>query len=187
MKSGQIYRIFGAKDGTLVTLRAPKWEDLENALEYANQLFQEWQTDPHFGVPLSRKPTLEEEAKWLADSLIKIELGLQISVVAEIDGKLVGNSQVNRPENKVLQHYGKLGISVSKDHRHRGLGKEMMSTLLDECRKVGLKVIELDVFADNPGAIHVYEKMGFKEVGRTPNKINRSGQFVDDLLMVIQL
>ena len=96
LKSGQIYKIFRAKDGTSVTLRALKWEDLENALEYADNLFREWESDPSFGVPLSRKPNLENEANWLADSLINIELGGQISVVAEINGKYVGNSQVNR-------------------------------------------------------------------------------------------
>ena len=76
---------------------------------------------------------------------------------------------------------------MSKEHRNQGIATEMMKALLDECRKVRLKVIELDVFADNLAAIHVYEKLGFKEVGRTPNKINRNGKFVDDVLMVVQL
>ena len=187
MKTGQIYKQFTAKNGKLVTLRSIRWEDLDRVLWSAEELFQEWETDPNFGVPMSKKQTLETEARWLADNLVKIETGKQISVVAEVDGNFVGNCEVNRSENIVMEHYGRLGIAVSKEFRNIGLGYEIMKTALDECRKSGITLIDLEVFASNEGAIHLYEKVGFRKAGRTPNKINRNGQFEDDILMVIQL
>jgi ribosomal protein S18 acetylase RimI-like enzyme len=187
MKSGRVYKQFTAKNRKLVTLRSLRWEDLDQALESAEELFQEWETDPKFGVPMSKKPTLETEARWLADNLVKIETGKQISVAAEIDGKLAGNCLVDRSENSILEHYGRLGIAVSKEFRNIGLGYEIMKTALDECRKAGVTLIDLEVFANNERAIHLYEKVGFREAGRTPKKINRNGQFEDDILMVIQL
>jgi|SRR5579862_5126529 len=187
MKSGQIYRQFQTKDGKQVTLRSLKWEDLDSILEFADAFFQEWETDPEFGVPLSKKPTLETEAKWLADNLVKIEMQKQVSVVAEIDGKFVGSAQVDRPENEALQHYGRLGIAISKEYRDIGTGYEMLKTILEECRKLGISLIDLGVFANNSRAIHLYEKVGFREVGRTPRKIARDDRFFDEILMVIQL
>jgi putative acetyltransferase len=111
----------------------------------------------------------------------------QVSVVAEVDSKLVGNSEVIRGQLHDEYHHGKLGISLLRDYRNQGIGLEMMKTLIDGSRKEGLKTIELEVFANNPRAVHVYESAGFKEVGRIPKKIFRTGRFIDIIVMAIEL
>ena len=63
----------------------------------------------------------------------------------------------------------------------------MMRTLVKESRKAGLKTIELEVFANNPHAIHVYERTGFKEAGRIPKKMLRNGKFIDSVVMSMEL
>jgi putative acetyltransferase len=63
----------------------------------------------------------------------------------------------------------------------------MMRTLVKESRKAGLKTIQLEVFANNPRAIHVYERTGFKEAGRIPKKMLRNGKFIDSIVMARQL
>jgi ribosomal protein S18 acetylase RimI-like enzyme len=73
------------------------------------------------------------------------------------------------------------------EYRDQGIGLQMMKTLVDESRKAGLKTIELEVFASNPRAIHVYEAAGFKQVGRIPKKIFRKGRFTDIIVMAIEL
>jgi RimJ/RimL family protein N-acetyltransferase len=64
---------------------------------------------------------------------------------------------------------------------------EMMRTLVAESRRAGLKTIQLEVFANNPRAIHVYEKTGFKETGRIPKKMLRNGKFIDSIVMAREL
>jgi ribosomal protein S18 acetylase RimI-like enzyme len=187
LKGGKVYKESRAANGKRIGLRSLRWEDLDSILEFAEKLFAEWESNPEFGVPLIKKPTLETEARWLADNLVKMELGRQIFIVAEVDGKLAGTAQVDRPENKIFHHYGRFGIAVAKEYRGIGLGSVLIKTILDECRKDGFKMIDLLVFANNSRAIHLYEKFGFKEVGKTPNKIYRDGKFIDDILMVIQL
>jgi putative acetyltransferase len=63
----------------------------------------------------------------------------------------------------------------------------MMRTLVKESRKAGLKTVELEVFANNPQAIHVYERTGFKEAGRIPKKMLRKGKFIDSIVMAREL
>jgi len=41
MKAGTIIREFVAKDGREVTLRAPRWDDLDDMLEFINSLVEE--------------------------------------------------------------------------------------------------------------------------------------------------
>jgi RimJ/RimL family protein N-acetyltransferase len=168
-------------------LRSAKWDDLQNLLLFANALVDEREIDPDLGIILDKHPEPEKEAEWLGRKLAAIESGQEISVVAEADGVLVGNSEVTRGTSSDEFLHGKLGISVKREFRDSGIGFEMMKTLIDESRNAGLKTIELEVFANNPRATHVYEKGGFKQVGRIPKKIYRQGRFIDIVVMAIEL
>lgn len=46
-----------------------------------------------------------------------------------------------------------------------------------------LKIITLEVFANNPIAIPLYKKLGFQEYGSLPNGLKRQGEFSDSVLM----
>jgi len=63
----------------------------------------------------------------------------------------------------------------------------MMKTLIDQARKMGLKILTLTVFATNKIAIHVYKKVGFKEVGRIPKAIYRNEKYIDRIIMVKEI
>lgn len=43
---------------------------------------------------------------------------------------------------------------------------ELIRMALQEIRKTRFRQIELGVFAENAGAVHVYKKLGFEEWGR---------------------
>ncbi len=186
MKSGQFYKQFVAKNGKTIILRSSKWEDLDNAVAYVNDLAMESEQDQGFGIALERQ-TVESEAKWLADKLVRIEEGSQISVVAESDGKIVGNTEVDRGEGLAVKYHGTLGISVAKEFRNLGIGFEVIRMAIDECRKAGFRTIELRVFSNNSRAIHLYEKIGFNRAGVIPKKIHRNGKFLDEVTMAIEL
>ncbi len=137
---------------------------------------------------MSKKPTLETEARWLADNLVKIETGKQISVAAEIDGKLAGNClvrQIREQYTGALRQAWNRGLQGIPEHRAGLRDNEDCPRRMSQSWR-DLDLI-LEVFANNERAIHLYEKVGFREAGRTPKKINRNGQFEDDILMVIQL
>ena len=187
MKTGKIYRHINTSRGETVTLRALKWEDLEDCVVFINDLVGEKDTEPNLGIMADRKQTREEEAEWLANQLTGIEKGNIVSVVAEVRGRLVGNSSVTKGSYEDTRHHGYLGIAISKKHRDRGIGLEMMRTLVRESRRAGLKTVQLEVFANNPRAIHVYERTGFKESGRIPKKMFMSSKFIDSIVMTREL
>lgn len=64
-----------------------------------------------------------------------------------------------------------------------GKGIEMMKALIDQGKNWGLKLLTLSVFRSNSRAIHVYEKVGFVQVGRIPRKFFKEGKCVDEILM----
>ena len=60
----------------------------------------------------------------------------------------------------------------------------MMLEAEKQAMRLGVEVVELEVFAANTRAIHVYEKVGYKITGRVPNAIKWEGKYMDSLIMV---
>lgn len=181
MLKAKILREFVAKDGRRVVLRKPRWEDLDDLLDFINSLVEE-------GADILQEKlvTREEEADWLGKRLASIEKGETIGVVAEVDGKVVANSEVGRRRGS-QSHVGLLGIAVKKDYRGIGIGRELMKTLIEESRKAGLKVLVLDVFDSNKAAKSLYAKMGFKDAGKIPKGVFKNGRYIDLLRMALGL
>ena len=178
MKAGTILREFEASDGRRVILRTPTWGDLDDMLEFINSLVEE-----EAMIAVDTKKTREEEVDWLARKLTTLEKDKQISVVAEVDGRMVGSCEVT-PRFGRMSHVGSLGISVKEGYRDIGVGQELMREVERHAARLGLEKIMLEVFAINDRAIHVYEKMGYVAVGRIPGDIKYKGEYVDSLVMV---
>jgi len=65
-------------------------------------------------------------------------------VAAEVDGHLVANSEIIRGTG-YSRHVGFIGIAIKKGYRSIGIGTEIMRTLEEHARKIGLKVLVLSV------------------------------------------
>jgi RimJ/RimL family protein N-acetyltransferase len=177
MQLGRVLRKFCTRDGQEVILRTPRWEDLDNLMELINSL-----VDEKAEIARTEKVTREQEAEWLPRMLSSLEKDELFFLVAEVDGELVGSSDMDilRGDEK---HVGVLGIVIKKGFREVGIGTEMMKTLVDQATALGLKLLMLHVFATNERAIHVYENVGFVQTGRIPKKHLRQGQYMDEVVM----
>lgn len=56
-------------------------------------------------------------------------------------------------------------LCVSPDHQHRGIAAQTVAHIENELRRQGIKAIRFDVFTENPFALRLYEKLGFKKTG----------------------
>jgi len=182
---GKKLKSFTTKSGTSATLRYTQWSDLRDLLDYINQL----STEDTFVRFSGEQQSLEDEARYLASTFIQMEMRKAVYLVCVIDGKLAGYSGVNaQPELKKRgEHVGLFGISVAKDFRGEGIGFEMMTTVIQEAtvQMADLKLIHLECFASNINALKLYQKIGFKEVGRIPKFAFHKGIYDDEVQMVL--
>jgi len=181
VKAGEVYRSFVARGGQRVVLRAPRWEDLDGLLDLINSVVEEGAL-----ILRDRLATREEEADWLGRTLASVEKGNEVYILAEVGGAVVGSCNLSR-RSGCRSHTGDLGIAIKKGFRNAGIGTEMIKTLVEEARRMGLKVLTLGVFATNETAQHVYRKVGFREVGRIPKEFCRDGKYIDHVLMAMEL
>jgi len=104
-------------------------------------------------------------------------------MVAEVDGKVVGMSEVNRRLSGYETHVRALGIAIRNNFRNLGIGTEMIKNLVERTQGMNLEVLTLSTFATNERAIHGYEKVGFVQTGRIPKKFFKDGKYIDEVIM----
>ena len=78
------------------------------------------------------------------------------------------------------RHVMVLGIAVLPAAQRRGVGSALMQALLDYADGWGQVLrVELTVFTDNPGAVRLYERFGFRHEGTHRGYALRNGAFAD--------
>ncbi len=166
-----------------VVYRGLRASDLDTAVAFVNELVAE---DTYLAV--DRKYSRREEKKWLNSTLKAIKAQNEARVVAEVDGKMVGACHVaRRADFNRARHSGTFGISVLKKWRGKGIGTELARRTIAKAKKIGIRLMLLSYFENNPFAPGFYRNMGFRECGKWPKAILFRGKYVDEIMMYKQL
>jgi RimJ/RimL family protein N-acetyltransferase len=108
-------------------------------------------------------------------------------VLAVDGGKVVGWCDIVASRREAFAHCGTLGMGLTMDYRHRGLGTRLLRAAVEQARGKGLERVELEVFASNEGAIKLYQKEGFLVEGRRVRAAKLRGAYVDVVIMALFL
>jgi RimJ/RimL family protein N-acetyltransferase len=107
--------------------------------------------------------------------------------VAEDEGAIVGRLSIARDQHPASAHVADLGLMVAASHRRRGIGTGLLDAAVAWARESGVKKLELHVFPWNEAAIRLYERYGFVKEGYRRNHYRRGGEFVDAILMALEV
>jgi RimJ/RimL family protein N-acetyltransferase len=125
-------------------------------------------------------PTLDEEREFLA----RVEAAPgSVVLVADVDGALVGMLDFHAYRHPQRQHTGIVGMSVAADWRGQGIGTALLGALFRWAPGQGVRRVELEVLANNPGAIRLYERLGFQHEGTRRGAVVVGGEPIDLRLM----
>ncbi|MDD4124847.1 MAG: GNAT family N-acetyltransferase [Eubacteriales bacterium] len=87
-------------------------------------------------------------------------------------GDYVGGFAVSIRNNESGKYGHFSYFSVRSDLRNNGIGSRILDFAAEYLRKNGIKAMRLNVYKDNPSAIRLYERNGFKYAEDiTPEKI----------------
>lgn len=106
-------------------------------------------------------------------------------LLAIVDERVVGMAGIDTfPTRPRRKHAGAIGISVHEEWQGKGVGGALMRALLDLADNwLNLTRLELEVYADNEAAIHLYERSGFEVEGTLRQYAFRNGTYVDSKIM----
>ena len=113
--------------------------------------------------------TIEEEtfsSPWSAESFIQeSKKENNIYLVVEDNEKVIGYCGLwgIAGEGQITN------VAVSKENRDRGIGKQMLTRLIELGVEQGLEAFTLEVREGNKRALHLYESLGFTSAGIRKN------------------
>lgn len=76
-----------------------------------------------------------------------------------------------------------LSVHVRGDRHGQGIGRTLLTALIDRARRDGIHVMVAAIDADNVDSIRFHASLGFAEVARMPEVGHKFGRWLDLVLM----
>jgi len=106
-----------------------------------------------------------------------------ISLVSKVKGEIVGFVIGKTYKNKKSATGHILTIDVSSEQRRKGIGLRLLQEIEKTFKDRGVKICFLEARENNIAALNLYQKFGYKSVGRLKNYYgNAHGIFFSKVL-----
>ncbi len=176
---------FNLKNGKPAIFRSPNQSDADGFLNILRTSVIE--TDYLLRYPEECEVyTIEHEAAYIDKMNRSIRDALLICVV---DENVVGYFQLFCESHLKTRHRANVSLVILKEYWNLGIGSIMFDIMIQYAKKDPyLLQLELDYTEGNTRAKHLYEKMGFINIGFIPNATcAKNGTMLKDFLMIKEL
>jgi RimJ/RimL family protein N-acetyltransferase len=128
--------------------------------------------------------TVEKESAYLRS---RLESKNCITLLAFEGDALVGCIGCDTSPRARISHIGEIGITVLKAYWGKGIGRDLLSSLIAWAKDpaTGIRKLDLSVRSDNERAIALYRKFGFEEEGKISRLMQIDGVFCDGIRMAL--
>lgn len=75
----------------------------------------------------------------------------------------------NYSKDRCFSRVAQITYFISPGYTRKGIGKDLLATLISDARKMGLKTLLANISSENKASINFHQKNGFKECGRFIN------------------
>jgi ribosomal protein S18 acetylase RimI-like enzyme len=117
-------------------------------------------------------PDQVDNRAWFDDLLGQARAHKVRVCVVSLDERVVGFGFWERFSYLVLSRNATVRkVMTHPELRGRGVGRALMTALIDDAQAAGVENLVLDVRGNNHGAMALYEAMGFEVTGRRPSFI----------------
>ena len=137
------------------------------------------------GGGLAREP--DEMDLAVIQAMLAKPFSAGVALIACIDGRPAGEIHASRLGPRQFDHnLTDLTVAVHPDFQGRGVGAALFEALFDAASELtpAIERVELFCRSGNPGALRLYERMGFAIEGRFVRRVRLpDGAIEDDLAM----
>ncbi|MBJ7449497.1 MAG: GNAT family N-acetyltransferase [Parachlamydiales bacterium] len=141
---------------------------------------RQWLLEPGVlrGFPMQDVQEVDDAVKhWISLSRYRC------SLTAVIDGVPCGLTTLYLMPYRKLAHQCLFSIIVGTEYQGKGVGSVLLNNIMHLGKEqFRLEVLYLEYYEGNP-AVHLYNKFGFKEVGRQNHFLKEDGKFVPKITM----
>jgi len=167
------------RDGTRVTLRPLGKADGEQLFQFFRQLPEEDRL--YLREDVTKREVVEG---WLRG----LDYHRVFPLVAEVEGRIVGDATLHRRKYGWARHAAKLRVTIAKDFQHKGLGTKMVQELMRVAVNEGVDKILAELMANQTVALRAFERMGFERVAVLPELVkDMAGRYHDLMVLIYDL
>jgi acetyltransferase len=150
------------KDGSKVTLR-PLRKDDEKSF---HGFFQ--------AVPEPERMFIKHrvtDVSVIRDWCLAIDLGRNLPLLAQFDGKIIGDATLHQQLGGWKRHIGRVSVLVHPQFRGRGLASALVHEIVEIARNTGLEKVEAEFIGGQEAAIKMFAMLGFSNLLRLENYV----------------
>ncbi len=123
--------------------------------------------------------TLKEQKQWFDNHQPRHPI-----LIAEQNGQVVGWASLSKWSDRcAYTSTAEASIYVKREHRGNGIGKQLLGTLLQDGKKIGLHTVLARIAEGNDASIHLFKSNGFHTVGVMSEVGRKFGKLLDVYLM----
>lgn len=127
-------------------------------------------------VTFETEPLGEEEMRC---RIAQVSIRFPYFVLVE-DGKIVGYCYAHPWKSRAAYKYTlETTVYVSSKHLGRGIGKQLMLKLIEECRRKGYRALVACITSGNTASCVLHEKLGYKKVSHFERVGIKLGKWLD--------
>lgn len=115
------------------------------------------------------------------------EVQSRVFFVATVDGDVVGWTNLTHPELEKLDHTAELTVGVLSEYRRNGIGSHLLQRGLEWASKEGYERIYNSIPSTNEAAIEFLKEHGWEEEARRHDHYKLDGDYIDEVMMEIDL
>jgi len=173
------------KDGRKALIRSPKDEDIQGMLDYL--YVSAGETEFILRYPEECGKYTPEGEKALFDRINASEN--EAMLVCLVEGKVAGNCQIAWKTGIKTRHRAAVAIALLKEYWNQGIGTRLFQEMIRIAEEnENILQMELEFVEGNARARALYEKMGFRIVGITPNAIRlKDGTLLNEYYMIREI
>ena len=105
-------------------------------------------------------------------------------LVADGDGRVVGWASLNAFNPRAAyDHVADFSVYVERGWRGKGVGRQLVESLIERARAIGFHKMVLSALASNAAGVALYRRAGFTQVGIFHEQGMLDGRWVDVVIM----
>jgi len=118
----------------------------------------------------------------------KIEAGANTTIIATVDGAIVGYGTLSRGDIDWSRHVAELRIMVGPNCRESGIGRVIVRALFQIALDQDIEKIYARMTLDQTGARKLFQELGFRPEALLENEVkDREGKVHDVLSMAVDV
>lgn len=156
-----------------IRIREYETDDAADAANIWNEVVED-------GVAFPQEETLAEDE---ADAFFRSQSYTGVAYDADA-GMLVGLYILHPNNVGRCGHICNASYAVRKDIRGQHIGEKLVKDCLRAAGEKGFRILQFNaVVASNVHAIHLYERLGFKEIGTVPGGFHMPDGSYEDIIL----